>query len=93
MKTPPLYALAAATALVGMSETAPLAAAERPAPLSLDQIRADALQRLSLGEIEMVRHTRYHRRKMRRSRWCGYRRYYGKRCYYTPRLLKPFRQG
>lgn len=26
----------------------------------------------------------------RRGRWCG--RYSGRRCYYTPRLLKPFRQ-
>lgn len=69
-----------------------------------EQVRSEALTSLALGDVETVRHRRGHRRRYaaprrysmryihRRGRWCGRRGYYGRRCYYTPRVLRPFRQ-
>lgn len=78
------------------------------APRSLEQlrdkVRGEAMTSLLAGETEQVRHRRWHRRRYaprrrysiryihRRGRWCGNKRYYGRRCYYTPRVLRPFRQ-
>lgn len=102
MRKPLLYALAATFAL-GVAETTPaFAEPAATAPRSLDELRAqvrgEAMTALAAGETEQVRHRRYHRGKRyhrryhRRGRWCGYRAWYGKRCYYTPRVLRPFRQ-
>jgi hypothetical protein len=113
MKKTLLYALAAAFAVSGVAETTPVLAADggSNAPRSLDElrasVRAEAMTRLALGEVDEVRHTRWHRRRYaprrrvvprrytlryihRRGRWCG--RWVGRRCYYTPRPLRPFRQ-
>lgn len=69
-----------------------------------EQVRPEALTSLALGHVETVRHRRGHRRRYyaprrysmryvhRRGRWCGRGAYYGRRCYYTPRVLRPFRQ-
>ncbi|RXF73577.1 hypothetical protein [Hansschlegelia zhihuaiae] len=113
MKKTLLYSLAAAFAISGVAETAPVLAADggRSAPPSLDElrasVRADAMMRLALGEVDRVGHTRYHRHRYaprrrvvprrftlryihRPGRSC--RRWVGRRCYYTPRPLRPFRQ-
>lgn len=71
------------------------------------EIRGEAMTSLRLGQLQTVTHRRWHKRRYvrrrgvfrsrtmsrvhRRGRWCG--KYAGRRCYYTPRLLKPFRQG
>lgn len=78
------------------------------APRSLDAlrgaVRAEAMTSLALGDVETVRQRRSNRRRYyaprrfglryihRRGRWCGNRRWYGRRCYYTPRILRPFRR-
>lgn len=113
MKKTLLYALAAAFALAGVAETAPVRAAETgaAAPRSLEELRAEvrgeALTSMTLGQLQEVRQHRVRTRRTvrgrgvfrsrtmsrihRRGRSCG--KYTGRRCYYTPRLLKPFRQG
>lgn len=84
------------------------AEASAGAPRSLEQlrekVRGEAMTSLLAGEAQEVRHRRGHRRRYyrgsrwspryvhRRGRWCGRGRYYGRRCYYTPRILRPFRQ-
>ncbi|WP_020180741.1 hypothetical protein [Methylopila sp. M107] len=70
-----------------------------------DRVRADGMSALQAGDLQTVTHRRYHRRRYaprsryslryihRRGRWCSAGRYYGRRCKYTPRVLRPFRQG
>lgn len=78
------------------------------APRTLEQLRenarANAMTALATGGTEQVRHRRWHRKRYvaprrysmryvhRRGHWCGKKALYGRRCYYTPRILKPFRQ-
>lgn len=111
MKKTLLYTLVGAFALAGVAETVPARAESAgAAPRSLDELRAqvrgEAMNRLSLGDVQQVRHRRWHKRRYvrrrgvfrsrtmsrihRRGRWCG--KYVGRRCYYTPRVLRPFRQ-
>lgn len=114
MKKPLLYALAAAFAVAGVAETAPSAVAEPSAatPRTLEQLRAkvrgEAMTSLALGDVETVRHRRWHRRRYAPRRRFVPRRYtlryihrpgrscrgrfIGRRCYYTPRILRPLRQ-
>lgn len=80
------------------------AAAPRTLEASRARVRAEAVTSLALGDVETVRSRRKLRRRYvvprrfspryihRRGRWCGSGRYYGRRCYYTPRILKPFRR-
>ncbi|MFC3694746.1 hypothetical protein [Chenggangzhangella methanolivorans] len=111
MKKTLLYALAGAFALAGITETVPARAeGAGPSPRSLEELRAEvrgeAMTSLKLGQLQEVRHRRWHKRRYvrrrgvfrsrtmsrvhRRGAWCG--KYVGRRCYYTPRALRPFRQ-
>jgi hypothetical protein len=107
MKKTLLYALAGALAIAGVAETAPPAAADPAAagPRSLEELRlklrSEGMTSLAAGDLQTVRHRRWHRSRYvprrytlrymhRRGRWCG--RYVGRRCYYTPRPLRVFRR-
>lgn len=114
MKKTLLYALAGAFAIGGVAETMPVRASEAAstAPRSLDEVRAnvrgEAMTSLLSGQVDEVRHRRWHRGRHyhgrrwaprrhglryvhRRGRWCG--RWAGRRCYYTPRPLRPVRRA
>lgn len=92
------------TAPVRASEAA--ASAPRSLEEMRAEIRGEAMTSLARGAVVDVAMRRVNRRQYRRpgvfrsrtlsrvhrrGRSCG--KYTGRRCYYTPRLLKPFRQG
>ncbi|GLK67141.1 hypothetical protein GCM10008179_07790 [Hansschlegelia plantiphila] len=67
-------------------------------------IRAAATASLRRGDVQEVANRPVHRKRYRTNRpyslrsihrpgrWCSRGRWYGKRCYYTPSGLRPFRQ-
>ena len=103
-----VFAVSGVIETAPQAQAGPASASPRTVEQLRETVRADGLAAMQAGDLQTVAHRRWHRRRYvkrrwaprryslryihRRGHWCSRGRWYGRRCYYTPRALRPLRQ-